>query len=122
MVPWSLCNAKTKIALELSNIKNEKYQIGYNGGTNEFFSDRQNAGKKAFSKQFAVEIHTAPRFSKNPIIEMQIFLDVASAELFADKGWTVMTDIFFPNEDFNQLDLVADGPIELYESKFHWYE
>ena len=53
---------------------------------------------------------------------MQIFLDVASAELFADKGWTVMTDIFFPNEDFNQLDLVADGPIELYESKFHWYE
>ncbi len=113
--------AKTKITLELSNTKNEKYQIGYNAATNEFFSDRRAAGKIAFSDKFADKIHTAPRFSENPIIELQIFLDVASAELFADKGWTVMTDIFFPNEDFNQLELIADGEIELYKSKVHWY-
>ena len=114
--------AKTKVSLELSNSKAEKYQIGYNAATNEFFSDRRSAGKVAFADKFATTIHTAPRFSKNTNIEMQIFLDVASAELFADKGWTVLTDIFFPNEDFNQLRLTADGPIDLHESKVHWYE
>jgi len=114
---------KTKLTVELSNSRNQKYQIGYDAARNEFFSNRLNAGKIMFSyDKFATKIHRAPRFSKSPIIELQIFLDVASAELFADKGWTVMTDIFFPNEDFNQLKLVADGAIELYESKVHWHE
>ncbi len=113
--------AKTKVTLELSNTKGEKYELGYNAATNEFFSDRRNAGKASFSEKFATKIHTAPRFSEHPIIELQLFLDVASAELFADKGWTVMTDIFFPNEAYTKLELVADGPIELRESKVHWY-
>jgi len=115
-------SAKTKVIVELSNSKGEKYQLGYDAATNEFFSDRRTAGKKAFSDRFAAKIHRAPRFSKNPTIELQVFFDVASAELFADKGWSVMTDIFFPNEDFNQLKLITDGAIELYESKVHWYE
>jgi len=113
--------AKTKVILELSNSKKEQYQIGYDAATNEFFSDRQAAGKIAFAENFASKIHKAPRFSTNSTIQLHLFFDVASTELFADKGWTVMTDIFFPTEDFTQLTLVADGEIELYESKVHWY-
>lgn len=115
-------DANTKVILEFSNTKKETYQIGYDAATNEFFSDRRYAGKVEFSDKFAANIHRAPRFSKNPMIELQIFFDVASAELFADKGWTVMTDIFFPNEDFNQLVFSADGAIELHESRIYWYE
>lgn len=111
------------IALELSNSKSEKYWVGYNAEENQFFSDRKSAGKKVFSEKFAAKMHTAPRFSNAKNIEMTLFFDNASAELFADKGWTVMTDIFFPNEDFNQLDLkVVDAKnFVLHECKVDWF-
>ncbi len=111
------------VALQLSNSKNENYWIGYTTKSGQFFSDRQAAGKINFSEKFATKKHTAPRFSNSKNIEMEVFLDVASAELFADKGWTTMTDIFFPNEDFNQLDLkVVDVEgFVLHEGKVEWY-
>ena len=111
------------IALELSNGKGEKYWIGYNAQHNQFFSDRQSAGKKAFSEKFAIKKHIAPRHSNAKNIEMTVFFDNASVELFADKGWTVMTDIFFPNEDFNQIDLkvVNAENFVLHECTIDWF-
>jgi len=116
-------DANGMVVLKLSNSKKEIYWLGYLTKSGNFFSDRQAAGEKAFSKKFATKKHIAPRFSNSKPVEMTVFLDVASAELFADKGWTVLTDIFFPNEDFNQLDLkvvdVAD--FVLHEGKVEWY-
>jgi len=68
-------------------------------------------------------MHHAPRFSNTKNVEMTVFFDKASAELFADKGWTVITDIFFPNEAFNQLDLkVVDAEnFVLHECKIDWF-
>jgi sucrose-6-phosphate hydrolase SacC (GH32 family) len=34
---------------------------------------------------------------------------VASCELFADGGEVVMTDIFFPGEEFSEVKLVVSG-------------
>ncbi len=112
----------TKLTVELVNSKKEIYHIGYYHKWKGFFSDRRVAGKTKFTENFAPTIHQAPRFSKDKIIEMRIFFDVASAELFADKSWTVLTDIFFPNEDFTQLNLNVDyGEIELLDSHFYSY-
>ncbi|AOM79337.1 hypothetical protein BFS30_20495 [Pedobacter steynii] len=36
-------------------------------------------------------------------------LDVASAELFADDGLTVMTDVFFPKSLINRIKLSGNG-------------
>ncbi|MEM1121059.1 MAG: glycoside hydrolase family 32 protein [Bacteroidota bacterium] len=117
-------DAKGEVTLQLSNSKGEQYAIGYLPESKQFFSNRKKAGRIAFSKKFAVERHYAPRASKSTVIEMEAFFDVASVELFADKGWTVLTDIFFPNEDFNQLDLqVVDiRGFELHEGQIEWYE
>ena len=114
---------KSFVALELSNSKGEKYWVGYNAYGNQFFSDRKSAGKKVFSEKFATKMHHAPRFSNTKNVEMTVFFDKASAELFADKGWTVITDIFFPNETFNQLDLkVVDAEhFVLHECKIDWF-
>ena len=40
---------------------------------------------------------------------MHLFFDAASIELFADDGKTALTDIFFPNEDFNNFTNYTDG-------------
>jgi len=95
--------------VELSNAKGESYRIGYNAAARQFFSDRTRSGNLSFSEKFAPKASIAPRFSKEKTLRMHLFFDVASAELFADGGATVMTEIFFPGEDFNQVKLFADG-------------
>lgn len=40
---------------------------------------------------------------------MNLYIDVASVELFADDGATVLTDIFFPNEDFKMAKVFAQN-------------
>ncbi len=95
--------------VELSNAKGEQYQVGYDADANLFFSDRTKAGESGFSADFAKQISTAPRFSKEKTLKMHLFFDVSSAELFADRGETAMTEIFFPSSNFTQLKLFSEG-------------
>ena len=111
------------LTVELSNANGELYRIGYDAATNEFFSDRTKSGQFDFSRSFAGEVVKAPRVSENPLVSMHLFFDVASAELFADGGETVMTNIFFPTTDFNKAELVFEGKLikaEFYEMKRVW--
>ena len=94
--------------IELSNSKNERYRIGFDGSKNEFFSDRTRAGDASFSKTFASK-SLAPRFSAGKTIKMHLFFDAASCELFADDGEVAMTEIFFPTEDFSKMSLFSEG-------------
>ena len=40
---------------------------------------------------------------------MQILIDAASVELFADEGEVVMTELFFPNKKYNTLKVYTVG-------------
>lgn len=102
----------SNFGIEISNSKGEKLQVGYDAVKNQFFIDRTKAGKKDFFKDFAA-VHFAPRWSGEKTIKLHILLDVASVELFADDGLTVMTDIFFPTEDFTKISLFADKKAKL---------
>ena len=100
--------------VELSNGKGEKYRIGYDAATNQFYSDRTQSGNFAFSPKFGAKVHTAPRISKDKNISLHLFFDAASAELFADGGATVLTDIFFPSENFSKVKIYAEnGKVKL---------
>ena len=45
-------------------------------------------------------------------------MDVASVELFADNGEIVITDIFFPDDVYNKINLFAnEGSINLKSGK-----
>jgi fructan beta-fructosidase len=96
----------TDFGVILSNSKGENVKIGYEKMTNRFYIDRTEGGKKDFERGF-VGRHYAPRLATDKLLKMTIYTDVASAELFADDGSIVMTDIFFPNENFNQTTLFA---------------
>lgn len=105
-IDLSKTTAKT-FGIELKNDKGGRYKIGFDTQTNEFYSDRTRAGVKDFSDKFAVKRHNAPRLSKNNVLKMRIVFDVASCEMFGDDGEISLTDIFFPVEDFTEIEIYS---------------
>ena len=106
--------ATTDFGVELSNSKGERYRVGYDAVKNQFYSNRTKAGQHAFSEKFATAVHTAPRLSTGKTVRFHLFFDVASAELFADGGATVLTDIFFPGAVFDTAKIyVEKGGVKL---------
>jgi fructan beta-fructosidase len=101
--------ASGSFGVELSNSKSERYRVGFDASQNRFFSDRTKSGDASFHPDFAKQPSTAPRISTEKAVKMHLVFDVASVELFADGGATVMTEVFFPGEDFNCLKLFSEG-------------
>ncbi|MEP7228601.1 MAG: glycoside hydrolase family 32 protein [Ginsengibacter sp.] len=97
-------NKLETFSITLSNKQGEKLVIGYNKTKNNYYIDRANSGKIDFEKGFG-SIHYAPRFSNETNIDMTLIIDDASVELFADKGLTVMTEIFFPTAPYDKIIL-----------------
>jgi fructan beta-fructosidase len=113
-------NASGVFGIEVSNSQNERYRVGYDVAKNSFFSDRMNTGDASFSKKFLTGVHYAPRVLEGNTLRLHVFLDLASAELFADGGSVAMTDIFFPKEDFKRLKLFAEGgKVQVVGGKVH---
>ncbi len=111
--------SQAKVFLEASNGRGQYYRLGYNAASGQYFSDRTNSGKVDFSDKFAAAVHTAPRIMDGDTVRMRVFFDVASVELFADGGVRVITDIFFPEPDFDRLRLVCeDGEVLVREARF----
>ncbi|WP_207424764.1 glycoside hydrolase family 32 protein [Desertivirga brevis] len=91
-------------SIVLSNDLGEELVLGYEKQSNQYFVDRSKSGKVDFEKGFGVK-HSAPRILKTAGTDLTLIVDVASAELFADSGLNVMTEIFFPNKPFNRLSI-----------------
>ncbi|WP_116125510.1 glycoside hydrolase family 32 protein [Lewinella sp. IMCC34183] len=91
--------------LLLENEAGESYRIGFDPATKAFVSDRRQAGDHAFSETFTDRVARAPRLATSDTVGMHLLLDVASAELFADGGATVMTEIFFPSTPFDRISV-----------------
>lgn len=100
------------VSLTLSNAAGEKVVIGYDKGTNAYYIDRTASGKVDFEKGFAAR-HTAPRLSNAATLDLTFVIDVASVELFADNGLSVMTAIFFPNTPYSSITLQSPDGLNL---------
>jgi fructan beta-fructosidase len=99
-------------SITLSNNADEKVVLGYEKATNNYFVDRTNSGKVSFEKGFATR-HTAPRISNKQGLDLTLIIDVASVELFADNGLSVMTEIFFPNSPFTDLNIQSPANFQI---------
>lgn len=103
-----------EIGVVLTNSSGEEYRLGFDVEQARFRSDRRKAGPGDFSDNFAARVHEAPRFAHTDTLRLQLLLDVASVEMFADDGATVMTEIYFPSTPFETLSLYAlDGKARL---------
>jgi fructan beta-fructosidase len=113
-------DATPDFGIELSNAKGERYRIGYNAATKQYYSDRTASGDTSFSDKFATGIHTAPRISTHKTVNIHLVFDVASVELFADNGAVVITDVFFPSENFSDMKIYSDnGAVGLLAAKIY---
>ncbi len=91
-------------SITLSNEQGERLVVGYDKAKNNYYIDRTNSGKVDFEKGFG-KVHYAPRFPNETNLDMTLIIDDASVELFADKGLTMMTEIFFPTTPYNKIIL-----------------
>jgi fructan beta-fructosidase len=99
----------TEFGFMLSNSLDEQLSIGYSTSEELVYIDRTISGKDEFSEQFP-GIHKAPlTVSPTESLVMKAYIDKASIELFINNGQRVMTEIFFPNEDYNKISLFADN-------------
>ena len=96
----------TDFGLELYNSKGENLLIGYDKSKGEFYVNRTNAGNSDFSKDFS-GIHVAPFILNESSVDLHLIIDAASVELFAMSGKVVMTEIFFPTEEFSGIRLYS---------------
>ncbi len=88
--------------ITFSNESGEKLIVGYDKTANLYFLDRSQSGEIGFEKGFGVK-HTAPRIAQTDSIDMELIIDNASIEVFADGGLSVMTAIFFPGKIFSAI-------------------
>lgn len=98
---------KDKFHLRLSNQQGNELLIGYDAQKAYFFIDRTKSGKVDFQEDFA-GFHTAPSRYQAEEMRMTIYVDHAAVELFANEGRTVMTDIVFPVEPYDQLEVIGN--------------
>ncbi|WP_106831267.1 glycoside hydrolase family 32 protein [Parabacteroides pacaensis] len=98
-----------KYGICLKNKQGECMIVGYDNRNKLFYIDRTNATGETFSDKFAC-IHSAPYQVQPDGTEWEVVIDVSSLELFVDKGRLVMTDVFYPSEPFDKMELFTkDG-------------
>ncbi|MEO7212977.1 glycoside hydrolase family 32 protein [Mucilaginibacter sp.] len=100
------------VSLQLTNVSGDKVIVGYDKTTNSYYTDRTNSGDVVFQKDFARKT-IAPRFTTGNSLTMKILVDVASVEVFADSGLSVMTNIFFPQQPLDILLLTGKKPLQI---------
>ena len=111
-------------SLILSNDVGEKLIVGFDKSNNNYYVDRSNSGKIDFEKKFSGKF-TAPRISDKLNLDIDLIIDRASIELFADNGLSVMTNIFFPTKPYNKIEIQSEKEyilerVEFSELKSIW--
>ncbi|GGI28717.1 glycoside hydrolase family 32 protein [Pedobacter mendelii] len=101
-------DASESFSINLGNNKGEKLMVGYDSKLNSYYIDRTEAGISNFEKGFAKK-HSAPRISNSQTGKLDLILDAASIEVFADEGITSITDTFFPTSPINKLEISKSG-------------
>ncbi|MDF1573393.1 MAG: glycoside hydrolase family 32 protein [Bacteroidales bacterium] len=109
----------------LKNDTSQQVTFGYDVSGSYAYVDRINSGKTSFSQEFR-GIHEAPLPIESDLFTVHAFVDKASVEVFINNGEGVLTEIFFPDQDFNSIFLFAEnGNVQLisgsiYELKSIW--
>jgi len=107
-----------KIGLKLSNLAGDELEVFYSGANGTFTIDRSGLKNISFSNDFS-GIHEAPFIAKEGM-KLQILIDESSIEVFGNNGELVMTDLFFPSDDFDQMTMICEGNnISIIEAKFY---
>ncbi len=108
-------------SVTLTSPAGDSVVIGYQSAAHRYYIDRTHSGKVDFQPDFAAR-HFAPRLSESANLRLTLFIDVASVELFADDGLTVMTETFFPREPLDKIALRSEARMNFNKVEFRPYK
>ena len=87
--------------------------IGYDTQVQEIFLDRRHSGDITFSDKFD-DVQRAPLVPEQCKINLHIFVDACSVEIFANNGLIVISDLIFPGTQNIEIEIYSrDGDVYL---------
>ena len=95
--------------VEFSNRSDEEFLLEIKPGDKTITLDRRRSGHTHFEARFADSVHTMPFEPTGNSMDVQIVIDRSSVEIFMDSGRNVMTEQFFPSEDYTNLKITSSG-------------
>lgn len=102
-----------QLGIRLETNKNESTIVNYNVQTHSLSIDRTKSGIVSFSPDFP-SIHTAKMQPINGTIQLHIFVDHTSVEVFGNDGRVVFTEQIFSTSEVMTIELYAiDGAFVL---------
>ena len=107
------------VSFTLSNTENEKVVMKYDAKNRTMSFDRRQSGITDFSQKFPA-VTVAPTFEKDGKINLRLFVDRSSIELFGNNGQFVMTNLVFPNAPYSMLSMESkNGDAKLDDLKVY---
>ena len=102
-------NKAESFGLEIRRGPSELTRIGIERHKSELFVDRTHSGIANFDPSFPGR-QTAPLdVSQAKTVELHIFVDRCSVEVFANNGEKVISDLIFPSPASDGVQLYSDG-------------
>jgi sucrose-6-phosphate hydrolase SacC (GH32 family) len=87
----------------------EQTEIGYRMSEQEVYVDRRRSGAVSFSQSFP-GVHAGPlRLREDGTVQLRIFVDRSTVEVFGNGGRTVISDGIFPSFSSTGIELFTEG-------------
>jgi fructan beta-fructosidase len=86
----------------------ERAVLSYNTASARLILDRTRSGNTGFHENFP-SVESAPLVLEDGALKLQIVVDQCSVEVFAQGGKVVLTDLIFPDTEYRENWLSAEG-------------
>lgn len=111
----------SKFGLKVRKSENESTTIGCDSNHCSLYIDRRNSGETGLHKEFPA-FHEAPLTANKDHITLHIFVDWSSVEVFVNDGELVLTDLIFPTDSSDELELFVErGSVLLHSLSVYEY-
>ncbi len=105
-----------KVRIGLLQSKKEETIIEYDVSSSTLFFDRRRSGDASFHKSFAMT-QSITLQAPNGRLKLRIFVDWSSVEVFGGDGEVMLTNLVFPSEESQGLELSTDGTVYVHKAK-----
>lgn len=100
---------KESSSFKLSNSAGEYLEVSVNAGARKIIAKRTSAtGEATFHDKFSIPSVSAPFNCDGDEMELHVFVDRSSVEIFNSDGTMALTNIVFPKEPYNIISGVGD--------------
>ena len=106
--------------IKFQNDLGEYFVIKFNKSDKKMYVDRTHSSTLKFSDDFFNAIHSAPLKFDEAHMNIHLFMDAASSEIFINDGALSFSSILFPSKKFDAISLFADdGALNISKTKIH---